>query len=176
MQGLASLRRAARCPAVCDPTTMTSAATPSFRPARTSDVEIVIGFMRAFYAHAAYPFDEGEARAALLGVLGEDSPHGRVWLVEADGRAMGYVAVMLGYSLEYRGRDAFVDELWIEAQWRGRGLGAAALAHAESACRALGVRALHLEVERDNDTGKRLYRRAGYADDGRILMTKRLRP
>ncbi len=40
------------------------------------------------------------------------------------------------------------------------------------ACRELGVRALHLEVERENVEAQALYRRIGYKDHDRYLLTK----
>jgi ribosomal protein S18 acetylase RimI-like enzyme len=46
------------------------------------------------------------------------------------------------------------------------------LATVEAACPALGVRALHLEVDHVNERAKGLYVRAGYADHERYLMTK----
>jgi ribosomal protein S18 acetylase RimI-like enzyme len=57
---------------------------------------------------------------------------------------------------------------------RGRGLGRAALEAVESAARELGVRALHLEVERENASAQALYRDRGFRDNDRRLMTKRL--
>jgi len=44
--------------------------------------------------------------------------------------------------------------------------------HVESQGHVLGVNALHLEVDRGNDAAIELYRRAGYADQGRHLMIK----
>jgi ribosomal protein S18 acetylase RimI-like enzyme len=38
----------------------------------------------------------------------------------------------------------------------------------------LAVRALHLEVTRDNIAAQRLYRSVGFADRDHYLMTKRL--
>ena len=38
--------------------------------------------------------------------------------------------------------------------------------------RELGVNAMHLEVSRGNETAFELYRRIGYVDHGRYLMTK----
>ena len=43
---------------------------------------------------------------------------------------------------------------------------------AEGAARERGVNAMHLEVSPDNQAALELYRRAGYADHGRSLMTK----
>jgi len=57
---------------------------------------------------------------------------------------------------------------------RGKGVGKLALAFAEDACRALGVRALHLEVERANAAAYGLYRKVGFVDHERYLLTKRL--
>jgi ribosomal protein S18 acetylase RimI-like enzyme len=45
----------------------------------------------------------------------------------------------------------------------------------ETKARELGVNAVHLEVDRGNDGAAELYRRAGYLDHGRHLMTKWLR-
>ena len=41
--------------------------------------------------------------------------------------AVGYLVLTLGYSLEYGGRDAFIDEVYIRSSYRGRGIGTAAL-------------------------------------------------
>jgi ribosomal protein S18 acetylase RimI-like enzyme len=42
----------------------------------------------------------------------------------------------------------------------------------EVAAAELGVNAIHLEVTNGNDPAIGLYRRAGYAGNGRFLMTK----
>lgn len=144
-----------------------------FRRADEADLDVLVELMGAFYAGEGYPFAEAEARPAMRELVREPR-HGGVWLAELDGRAVGYLAVALGYSLEFRGRDAFVDELFIEAAHRGRGLGSEALEVAERFCRESGVRALHLEVERENPKAQELYRRSGYSDHDRYLMTKRL--
>jgi ribosomal protein S18 acetylase RimI-like enzyme len=147
---------------------------PAFRLAEHADRDLILGFMRAYYVHDHLPFDERMARNALEGFLGDPSL-GRLWLILDGVEAIGYVALTLGYSLEYHGRDAFVDELFVRASHRGMGVGRAALRFAEAACRNLGVRALHLEVERANVTAQNLYRKAGFDDHDRYLMTKRLK-
>ena len=85
---------------------------------------------------------------------------------------MGYVVLTLGYSLEYHGMDAFVDELYVAPNERGHGLGKRALALVETGCRKLGVRALHLEVEQNKLAAQELYRKWGFSDHRRYLMTK----
>ena len=144
-----------------------------FRSATEPDVEAIVEMMRRYYGEDGYPFVDAESRAAV-GALLRDERLGRLWVAQAGGRVVGYLAVTLGYSLEYRGRDAFIDELFISEEARGRGLGREALEVAEAYCRQVGVKALHLEVERHREPARELYRRAGFEDRDRYLMTKRL--
>jgi ribosomal protein S18 acetylase RimI-like enzyme len=141
-----------------------------FKNAAMSDLETLMAFMRELYESDQIPFDD-DARAALEKLLSDDSL-GRVWLICSEGEAVGYLVLTLGYSLEFRGRDAFIDELYIRESHRGRGLGKRAIKFIEEACRALGVQALHLEVQRANTAAQAFYRRAGFEDHDRYLMTR----
>jgi len=146
---------------------------PTFRLADPSDVDRLIDYMRQLYAQDGTLFDEPDARRALEGIV-RDRSLGRVWMI-GDGRyTFGYVVLTLGYSLEYRGRDAFIDELFIEPGRRRQGFGSRALRFVEGACRELGVRALHLEMERRNAAAHALYRKHGFIDHDRYLMTRRI--
>ena len=145
------------------------------RLATPDDLDRVAALMAAFYAESGYPLDGARARAALAALIG-DPGLGRLWLILHEGEPVGYVAVTFGFSLEYLGRDAFIDDLFIEAPFRGAGLGTRVLEAVEPACRALGVRALHLEVERSNEAGQALYRRRGFRNNDRRLLTLRLAP
>jgi GNAT superfamily N-acetyltransferase len=142
-----------------------------FRPAVSGDVDAIVAMMRGYYGQDGYTFVESEARAAAL-MLINDPTLGRLWVARDGDEVVGYVAVALGFSFEYRGREAFVDELLIAESHRGRGLGREALEIAEAYCREAGVNALHLEVERHRENAVELYRRRGFADYGRYLMTK----
>jgi diamine N-acetyltransferase len=146
---------------------------PVAKAADRSDVDVLLGLRRAFCRHEHLPFDEGAARSALEGLL-VDGSLGRVWLICFDGAAAGYVVLTFGCSLEFGGRDAFVDELYVEESHRGLGGGGLALRQAEDACRALGVRALHLEVDRGNHRARAVYEKAGFEDRNNHLLTKRL--
>jgi GNAT superfamily N-acetyltransferase len=120
-----------------------------FRPATTADEATLLELMREFYREGRMPFDERAARAALRGLLA-DPGRGRALLIEVDGAIAGYLVVCFGWSLEFQGRDAFVDELYLRERFRGRGIGTRALEVAAEVCRISDVRALHLEVERGN--------------------------
>jgi len=146
-----------------------------FRRARTGDVDAIVAMMRGYYEEDGYTFVEAEARGACRMLIG-DPALGALFVTCDGARVVGYVAVALGFSFEYRGREAFVDELFIAQTHRGRGLGREALEVAEAYCREAGVNALHLEVEKHRDNAQALYRRWGFADFDRFLMTKWLTP
>ncbi len=99
---------------------------------------------------------------------------GRVLEIVADGRPVGYAVLALGFSLEFGGRSAFLDELYVEPASRGRGIGAVALRLLQEKSRELGARSLALEISLDNAGAECLYRREGFTSNGRQLMTRRL--
>ena len=144
---------------------------PSFRVAAPSDADALVEMMRDFNAHERIAFDEPALRAALAQLFADDS-FGLASLILLGEEVAGYVVITFGFSIEFRGRDAFVDELFVKDGFRGRGLGAAALRFAEGVCRERGIRALHLEVDRGNTRAQSVYGRAGFADRGNHLLNK----
>jgi diamine N-acetyltransferase len=84
---------------------------PSFRAAEESDSETLIAFMREYYALDGHGFDVRKAHVALTTLL-RNPNLGRVWLI-LDGEPVGYIVICFGHSLEWLGRDAFVDESYL---------------------------------------------------------------
>ncbi len=85
------------------------------------------------------------ARRATLALL-ETPVFGNIWLLKLAEEAVGYMVLTFGFSLEFGGRDALLDELFIAEHHRGSGLGKQALLFAFDHCKKAGIRALHLEV------------------------------
>ena len=143
----------------------------TFDLAGPDDEEGLLEMIRDFYAHEGLSYDDVRARRALARLLADDAL-GRVWIVRSGGETAGYFVVTFGYSLEFGGRDAFLDELYLRDAFRGSGLGRKAIERATEACRELGIEALHLEVERHNTSAQGFYRRLGFHDHDRYLMTR----
>ena len=147
---------------------------PSFRLATEDDATLLLELMREYY-YDGHAFDPPKARFALLTFLREPS-FGLAWLICEDSTPVGYVVLNLGYSLEYLGRDAFIDEFYLRESHRGRGWGSRALSFIESEARRLDVRSIHLEVVRQNTAAKEVYRKSGYLDHDHYLMSKWIEP
>lgn len=146
----------------------------SFRSATPNDVEAVLRLMEAYYAEDGYPFFEEQARDQLRHFIA-NAELGCLLVAAVNEGVAGYLVVTLGFSFEYGGRDAFIDELYIAEPFRGAGLGQEALRTAEEYCQRVGVGAIHLEVELQRVTAAALYEKIGFRESGRRLLTKRLR-
>jgi GNAT superfamily N-acetyltransferase len=160
--------------AIADSESSTNATlTVALEPVTPESAPQVVAWMRELYEHEGIAFEAGAAQATLAELL--DHPDwGRAWLLVADRKPVGYAVVALAFSLEFGGRSAFLDELFVRPSARGRGVGSIALRLLQAACRGLGARSVALEVHRGNTRAEALYRREGFVSNGRQLMTRRL--
>jgi GNAT superfamily N-acetyltransferase len=142
-----------------------------FLPLTAGDIDRVLAMMAKLYAQGGSAFDAVRARRATERLVAEPE-FGSVWTIACEGAPVGYLVLLLGYSLEFGGRFGLLDELFIEEEWRGKGMGTQALAFAGDQCRARGWDALRLEVGQGNPRAIALYRRAGFELHDRYLMTK----
>jgi GNAT superfamily N-acetyltransferase len=107
-----------------------------------------------------------ELTAAELehGVRGLVSVEGRGALLVARGgeRVLGVAAMSYLWTLEHGGYAAWLDELYVLPEQRGRGTGSTLLAAVLETARAAGAIALDLEVEASHARVQGLYLRNGF--------------
>ena len=144
---------------------------PQFRVAEASDAELLLDFMQAYYAFDGHGYDREKARAALIALL-QNPDFGCAWLILDGDSPVGYVVLCFGYSLEWLGRDAFVDEFYLRKDYRGRGWGRKTMTFLEEAARGLGVRTLHLEVMEGNNAALHLYEAIGFHKHRSAFLSK----
>ncbi len=145
--------------------------------ARAGDLDALLALMEKYYDYDRHDFDRKKARNAMRRLL-ENRRLGSVLLAldarsNNNGKPIGYLVLAFGYSLEFGGRDAFIDEFFIMEEYRGKGIGKAVLEHAQKVAKKQRVNALHLEVTKHNSAVIGFYRRAGFVDHDRYLMTRR---
>ena len=143
------------------------------RKALPRDVERLVALMAEFYSEAAYPLKHRRAAEAFAALLA-DERLGHVWLIQADSQDVGHVVVTLCFSMEYGGIIAFVDDLFVQKEFRDAGLATEALTGVRAFCTKLGVRAIFVETGRDNVAAQTVYRRAGFVNTDRQLLALRL--
>lgn len=142
-------------------------------PAGREDLDWLTAAMQAFYAEVESHFEPHQARAALAQLLAEPTL-GRLWLIRA-GEPVGYLALTFGFSLELGGRDAFIDDLYIQPRSRSQGIGTRALELAIEQADQLGIRVMHLEVDHTNHRARELYARLGFEERNRYFLMCRQR-
>jgi len=127
---------------------------------------------------AAFHTEEGitqsdEARRDALAPLLEGSPYGAVYLIGPARAPIGYLVVCFGWSIEFGGLDAILDELYIRPGVRGRGIATESLIALPRALAEGGLRAIHLEVDRENTAAVKLYKRAGFTPREKYMFMSR---
>jgi GNAT superfamily N-acetyltransferase len=143
------------------------------RIASEPDVPSLLGMMDPFNLGERLPWDAASKEPALRRLLA-DTNLGLVVLLELEARPVGYFVLTWGYDLEWDGRDAFMTELFLIPDVRGRGLGGVALTLTETFAREYGARALHLMVLPENAAALRLYSTHGYESPPRTFLSKPL--
>jgi GNAT superfamily N-acetyltransferase len=137
------------------------------------DIPEILKMMADLNSMYGGSFNKAQNRQNLVNFL-NNSELGRLWIIFAEGEAAGYAVLAFGFSFEYGGRDAFIDELYLKEKFRGKGFGSRIMSLIETEAKGLGVKTLHLEVDEENEHGKRLYSKSGFSNNGRLLLNKRI--
>jgi ribosomal protein S18 acetylase RimI-like enzyme len=135
------------------------------------EIPSLLAMMREFYAQQHMRFDEAVAGRTVRHLL-ENPDKGEIYLIFLGLQLAGYFALTFCFSLEFHGRFALLDELYLREAFRRRKLGEGVVGFAEGICRREGIAALRLEVGRENEPAQSLYKKSGFAEDARKLMTK----
>ncbi len=142
--------------------------------AKPEHLDRLAALCEAFHAEEGIKLDDDARRAGLAPLL-EGSPYGVAYLIGPPRAAIGYIVICFGWSVEFGGLDAIIDELYVRPGVRGRGVASEALIALPNALSSVGLRAIHLEVDRDNAAAIKLYRRAGFTlREKYMFMSRRL--
>ncbi len=142
----------------------------TFRQATLSDLTTIVDLAAQFYHYFGYKFEYNHHQTITRQFL--ENPHfGSIWMMESEGTTVGYLALTYGFTFEFGGKDAFVDELFVAEAYRNRGFSKKALTEIQSKMSELGLCALHLQVEHYNQNAKRLYEAVGFKDMKRDTLS-----
>lgn len=134
----------------------------------------VLKMMTSFNKIDGYDFDLTIGEKNLLEFTSSEML-GRLFLITHKQITIGYIVLSFGFSFEYKGRDAFIDEFYIKEEFRNKGVGKLSMDFIESVSEKLDINAVHLEVEPHNTTANRLYLKKGYKSNDRALLTKKIK-
>lgn len=142
--------------------------------AAIADLATLLPLVQAYHEFENLSLTD-EQRENTIQTLLTNQTFGKIWLIDYQGQTIGYITLCFGYSIEFAGRDAFIDEFFIQSDFRGQGLGKEVLRQIKIAAKIEGIRTLHLEVAKTNLQAQKLY--SGYnfqARDKYVLMSVNL--
>ncbi len=143
----------------------------NFKAAGKADAELIVEMMRTFYYHEQLEFNY-ENNLKIVHQLLLNHEIGNIFLIFYDEKLIGYVVFTYGFSIEYEGILTLIDEIYIQEEFRNKGIGTMTLNYVEEICKAKGIKTIHLQVKNFNPQAKKLYNSLGYKDIDRVFMKK----
>ena len=141
----------------------------TFKPIRATDIDKTVSMMQDFYAIDNYPIDPAVSKSLLMEFL-ENESLGKGWLILNDAELIGYVILTFVFSFEYKGRIAFLDELYISPAGRGKGIGKQTVDFIREQALDLSINVIYLEIEGHNTIAQNLYLSKDFTVHNRKLM------
>ncbi len=139
--------------------------------ASKNDIHLLLPLVKDYHEYEGIQLS-GEARENTISTLLSNSDLGAIWMILDKDKMVGYIALCVGYSIEFSGLDAFIDEFYIQPDHRGQGIGTQVLSQIKKEAKKMGIGALHLEVARNNSRAKHLYSKANFiARDRYTIMS-----
>ena len=140
-----------------------------------SDIETIVPMMEEFYAIDNYPFD-AETTRKLFQTFIENENFGHCWFISVDAIVVGYVILTYIFSFEYQGQIAFLDELYLKKEARGKGIGKSTIEFIRNQAILKNLKLIYLEIESHNEVAKNLYLSNDYSLHNRQIMKHTTKP
>lgn len=141
----------------------------TFKPIRVNDIDRTVAMMKDFYTIDNYPIDAVVTKSLLKEFI-DNEDLGRGWLILDNDIVAGYVILTFVFSFEYKGRIAFLDELYISQSARGKGIGKQTVDFIHEQALDLAINVIYLEVEGHNTIAQKLYLSKDFTIHNRKLM------
>jgi len=135
------------------------------RLADPRDAETVARLIIGFRDHLGYDWPSDNAFLAGVEKLLDD-PNTDFLLGETDGHAAGVVVLRYRLGLWRAGTDCLVEDVFVEEQARGSGLGRTLMDAAITRARERGARRMELDTNDSNAPAIALYESLGFRNGG----------
>lgn len=136
------------------------------REATVADAGAVAGAVEVLLRELGGSCPPRQQLAAAAEELLADRARGLAFLAEANGEVVGVLAASWQHAIHVPGRYATIQDLWVEPEWRSRGVGRELVEALAAACREQGVFRLEVGLPRESFAAtartEGFYRRAGF--------------
>jgi GNAT superfamily N-acetyltransferase len=139
------------------------------------DVPAIVPLLSAQLEEHRMPVSREILDAAVRGIVTRPE-RGAILVAREEDRVVGIAVLPYTWTVEHGGLCAWLDELYVLPELRGRGVGTRLLRDALDLVRAEGCVAMDLEVDADHARVEGLYARHGFRALARRRYSRRLRP
>ncbi len=145
-----------------------------FRPAEAKDIPALVGLLKQLTElEADFAFDEAAHRRGLE-LLISHQPACCVMVAEEASRIVGLATGQFVISTACGAPSLWVEDVVIQRELRGQGLGRKILGELEAWARAQGAARMQLLADRDNEPALNFYRQNGWQGTNFICLRKML--
>ncbi len=133
-----------------------------FRKFKETDRNIFFSMVKKFYAPpAVLHFPSDEVMMSSFDAALEIPELVKGYIFECDGKPAGYAVVSMKFETEVGGMAAWIEELFVEEEFRSKGIGSKFFEHLKEELSGK-IKRIRLEVGDENDGAKQLYKRLGF--------------
>lgn len=143
----------------------------TIRPANLNDRDIILDFMADYYEIDNLEYDRDLSRVTLKNLI-ENDQLGLLYLIQSPPEVVGYFCVAFSYTLQYHGKDCFLDEIYIKPGFRHQGIGTKVMKYIENYLETNNFNAIHLLVFDHNPAAFGYYTKNGFQAHKASFMTK----
>jgi len=138
------------------------ASSPStLRPATPADVGLILGFIRELAAYEQLDHQVVATESLLTEQLFGPRPAAEVVIAEVDGSAVGFALFFYNFSTFLGRPGLFLEDLYVQPQARGSGIGKALLRHLAGLALARGCGRMDWNVLDWNEPAIGFYKKLG---------------
>lgn len=148
------------------------AADVAIRPARLDDAATIVDFNHRLALESEGKNLDHDTLAKGVEAILRDPRLGRYFVAVAGERLVGQTMVTEEWSDWRNGTIWWLQSVYVDAAWRGRGVFRRLLNKVIAQARESGVIGLRLYVERHNERAQETYRRSGFVDGGYLVMER----
>jgi len=138
----------------------------AIRAATSCDIPQLADLLSLLFAQEADFIPHTERQTCALRLIIDHPEAGRIFCAEnrEDGRIVGMVGLMFSISTAEGGPAAWLEDMIVHTEHRGRHIGAQLLKTAITHAKAAGCTRISLLTDDDNQNALRFYQRAGFKE------------
>lgn len=133
------------------------------------NIPTIVNLMVDFYAIDGYPINK-ENTTNLFSEFVNKPEAGKCFVIKYNNEICGYTILIQFFSFEMSGNVLLLDELYIDSNFQGKGIGKKAMEFIKQFAQENNYKKIVLEVEPHNERAIHLYEKENFRKHKRDLM------